>query len=233
MQTQVVGTETWAKILLGVVAALNALYLILTGSLKTYLEEKVKHLATKEDLQDLVKEVREKAIANKEGEITAIQNKLDLVVEQSNKIEKSNGEIKAQISSRQRMWELKKEVIYDVVKTTGRILHLLTLYSTKLQVFEGNKGGPGASQLASELLQLSESVKVEIGQMWQHEGIIGLHFEPRVSAAVRTVGVGAASLLSSLREILLAESLKKTSEFAGKCTDVANVLRGELLREDV
>jgi hypothetical protein len=55
------GMETWAKVLIGVMAALNALYLILTGYLKSYVEEKAKHLATKEDLQDLVKEVRDKS----------------------------------------------------------------------------------------------------------------------------------------------------------------------------
>jgi len=84
-----------------------------------------------------------------------------------------------------------------------------------------------------ELLQLSENVKDEIGKMWQHEGIIGLHFDPKVSAAVRTVGVGAATLLSSLRDNSLAESLEKTNRFAGECTEVAIVLKGELLREDV
>jgi len=203
------------------------------GYLKSYLSKKGENLATKEDLKTFVDQARQEAGAKKEAEITAIQNKLDTVVEQNRAIVQSSEEIKRQVSGRQRMWELRKEVIYDVVKTIGRLLHLLTVYATKLQAFQSDRGGAGAPQLVKELLQLTEEVKHEIGQMWQHEGIIGLHFEPRVSAAVRSVGVGAATLLGSLRETPLAESIQKTSQFAGQCTEVALVLKGELLREDV
>ena len=113
--------ETWAKVLIGVMAALNALYLILTGYLKSYVEEKAKHLATKEDLQDLVKEVRDKAIASKEGEITAIENKLDTVVGQNNRLVKSSEEIKSKILGRQRLWELKRETALDIMRAGGKL----------------------------------------------------------------------------------------------------------------
>jgi hypothetical protein len=106
------GMETWAKVLIGVMAALNALYLILTGYLKSYVEEKAKHLATKEDLQDLVKEVRDKAVASKEGEITAIENKLDTVVGQNNRLVKSSEEIKSKILGRQRL---------DIMRAGGKL----------------------------------------------------------------------------------------------------------------
>lgn len=113
--------ETWAKVLIGVMAALNALYLILTSYLKSYVEEKAKHLATKEDLQDLVKEVRDKAVASKEGEITAIENKLDTVVGQNNRLVKSSEEIKSKILGRQRLWELKRETALDIMRAGGKL----------------------------------------------------------------------------------------------------------------
>jgi hypothetical protein len=121
VQTQVVGMEMWAKILLGVVAALNALYLILTGSLKVYLEEKAKHLATKEDLKSLVEEVRQKAVATKEGEIVAIENKLETVVKQNNILVKSSEEIRSKIAGRQRFWELKRETALDIMRAEGKL----------------------------------------------------------------------------------------------------------------
>src|ERR1017187_4969620 len=81
------------------------------GYLKSYLSKKGENLATKEDLKTFVDQARQEAGAKKEAEITAIQNKLDTVVEQNRAIVQSSEEIKRQVSGRQRMWELRKEVI--------------------------------------------------------------------------------------------------------------------------
>jgi hypothetical protein len=98
------------------------------GFLHSYMSKKGENLATKEDLKLFVEKVRQEEGAKKEAEITAIQSKLDIVVEQNRAIVRSGEEIKDQISNRQRLWQLKLEAAYDVVKLHGVMTHIFTRF---------------------------------------------------------------------------------------------------------
>jgi hypothetical protein len=91
--------QTWMAISICITLALNAIAVVIAAFLKGYGTKKGENLATKEDLQDVVRQVRE--------------------------VTRTAEEIKSEISerswSRQKAWELKKEVIFDAVKGLSRM----------------------------------------------------------------------------------------------------------------
>lgn len=130
--------DTSAKVLIVVMAALNALGLIFAVYLKSYVGEKAKHFATKEDLQQLVREVRERAVASKEGEITGIQNKLDVVVEQNERLVRSSEVIRTDLSekssSRQRLRDMRREVAFKLVNLLGSLEQTMIAAMTEAEL---------------------------------------------------------------------------------------------------
>ncbi len=222
----------WTKILIGVMAALNALVLLLNAGIKKYVEKKAEHLATKEDLRELIEEVREKAVASKEGEITAIQNKLDIVVGQNERIVKSSEEIREKISSRQRMWELKREAAYDIVKEIGVLIHLHTLSGTQWEVFKEYADSTKGTEAMIEVKELEAQIKSSIGKFWQLEGIASILFETDVIVAVKNIGPASVALLSKINaKTSQADAIALVAEFAGVCGNTIYALQQELKKE--
>ena len=67
---------------------------------------------------------------SKRGEIAAIQTQLGTVVEQNKRIVEGTEQIKQEFSGRQRLWELKREAAYDVMKTIGAITEIFAAYGS-------------------------------------------------------------------------------------------------------
>jgi hypothetical protein len=225
--------ETWAKVLIVVMAALNGLVLLLNAGLKKYVEEKVTHLATKEDLADLVKEVREKAVASKEGEIAAIQNKLDTVVEQNRAIVLSSEEIKRQVSGRQRMWELKRELAHDILKITGSIGHLFTLISSASKTIrKPDTSEPYRLKLHNDLGPWQARFDESLEALWQLEATSQIYYDSRIAYALQRLTNAGAGLHATSVSDSDNDRLTARNEFTAVRTEVIGLLQEQLKADD-
>jgi hypothetical protein len=221
------------QVLLAVTAALSALAVVLNAGLKKYVEEKAKHLATREDLKQLVEEVRIKAVASKEGEITGIQNKLDIVVEQNNKIVTSTEVIKNEISTRQRMWELKRECAYDAVRTVGLLKGIMVAYqAARASIVEdrGKSGTAGAATLIAHLELARKRYRSTVETRWQLEGVMTLLFDDSVTDSLRKLGVSSGELVTAIERDVYnpEEAALKRDVFKDACFRLVEVLQTEL-----
>src|ERR1700737_4048132 len=106
----------------GILWLLSIIVAFVGGFLKSYMSKKGENLATKEDLKDLIVQVE--------------------------KVTRTQEEIKREISGKNRLWELKREVAYEVMKTTGVIGHLFVSINT---VYNSSRESELTSQQRSKL----------------------------------------------------------------------------------
>jgi hypothetical protein len=185
------------EVLLAVTVALSALAVILNAGLKSYIENKAKNLATKEDLKHLILEVREKAIASKEGEITGIQNKLDIVVEQNERLVRSSEEIKTDVSekssSRQRLRDMRREVAFKLMNLFGTLEEILVSATSEarrlhvLPLIEDHH--------LKELNEIYERYLKTLGQIAKVKGQVALVFDDPARELLLAVDSAAGGVI--------------------------------------
>ena len=164
--------QTWLVILNVVVVALNGILLTIvwvSGSFfKGYGMKKGEHVATTEDLQLILKEVKE--------------------------VTRTQEEIKRQISGRQRLWELKREIAYDILKTTGTIGHLFAVICSKSEtVLQPTTQQAYRLKLTDELSTLSVRFRESLETLWQLEGTSQIVYNIGIAYGLqRLVNAGAA-----------------------------------------
>jgi hypothetical protein len=95
--------ETWAVVLVCVTSGLNVIAAIFTAFFKGYAEKKGENLATKEDLQDVVSQMKAVTQATKEIE----------------------AKFADQTSSRNRLLEMRREVAFAAAKCLGNFDNVL------------------------------------------------------------------------------------------------------------
>jgi len=176
--------------------------LFLGGFLKSYMGKKGENLATKEDIEVLVEKVRRESQAMKEAEIVAIQNKLDTVVAQNQAIVRSSEEIKDQISSRQRTWELKREAAYDIMK-------LLATFSHVLASATGLSGSADNQSKQDAMMDTSRRHNECTESLWQLKGIAYLLFEKDLAELLGQTSAEGTQLMRMAMSGLPTDALMK------------------------
>jgi hypothetical protein len=125
------------------------------------------------------------------GKIRAVQRKLTQVVEQNTRIAEGTEQIKQQISSEYRLWELRREAAYDVVKIMGTMSELLGAHAAAFSAWKSHEGEKGYEEYTegqkTDVMALRARYRTAIENLWQLEGIASLLFEQGIFDQLQNV----------------------------------------------
>jgi hypothetical protein len=184
--------------------------------------KKGENLATKEDLEDALEKVRRETQTMKEAEIVAIQNKLDTVVKQNEAIVRSSEEIREQISSRQRMWELKREAAYDIMKLLASFSHVLAAAVAA----SGYKANDKADAIRKDT---DRRHRENTEKLWQLKSISFLLFGPNLADLLGQISAASTRLMTRAAEHSEKDSLlEQMVIFENLQKEITALLRREL-----
>ena len=216
--------------------ALNGVLMFLLWTSKSFFKEyggeKGRHLATMEGLEEALKKVQLETMTTKEAEIMGIQNKLDLVVEQNDRIVKSSEQIKDSVSNRRRIWELKREAAYDVMKICGTLSHTFAVLESAWGAARKTpESNPHYVKMLEEVLKLQDRFTTTIESLWQLEGIMTLWFGESILQHLRGISGTSSELLSALNTSTNEDVKIKLQAFMAMRLKITILLQEELQKE--
>lgn len=155
------------------------------------------------------------SLFSKWGEITAIQTRIDTVVEQSGRIVESTETIKKELLeetwAKQRRWELKRDTALDLMRVFGEIQQLVNTIFHDLRpgesqediknIFEaqGQAAAVDAVQRrVEEQKRLANEYLLSMRKFWQVKGTIGMVFSKEIPELMNRVQNALAHLISLL-----------------------------------
>lgn len=199
--------QTWLAIANVVVVVLNGILLaivLVSGSFfKGYGMKKGERVATTEDLQLILKEVKE--------------------------VTRTQEEIKRQISGRQRLWELKREIAYDILKTTGTIGHLFAVICSKSEtVLQPTTQQAYRLKLTDELSTLSVRFTESLETLWQLEGTSQIVYDIGIAYGLQRLANAGAALHTAAISSSKEEQSKAQTKFIQVRVEVTELLQAQL-----
>jgi hypothetical protein len=112
---------------------------------KSYWTEKGKNLATYEDIKTLLAEERGKAYEQEKGKRLATHEDIQNVLAEVRSVTRETESIKAQIGSdlwtRQRVWEQKREIYSNLLKSSDLVLNSILEFIKQITLKEALAGG--------------------------------------------------------------------------------------------
>jgi hypothetical protein len=183
---------------LTIVVFVNVAAITFTAFFKGYGAKKGENLATHEDIQKLVDQVRAVTAATEE--------------------------IKAQVSSEQREWELKKEVLFEAVRDMATLQHAAWRVASLSAVARRN---PNSENAIRSRLEAATELNVAISAFWKSHTLIDITFGADVSG-----GFGA---LGAKLDALGRTPATETEEIEEKIKEITGLLEGlsVLIRKDI
>jgi hypothetical protein len=188
------GLEQGILWILSVMAAL-----FVGGFLKSYMGRKGENLATHEDIQKLVDQVRAVTAATEE--------------------------IKAQISNEQREWNLKRDVLFEAVKDITALHHSASKVAALTSIHARN---PDAEWVERQRQKANEEVTAAIGEFWKAHTLVTIACGPEVTNGFGKVR-DAVETLGRLRANDNEQILVHTREINVLLNDLAGLIRKDLL----
>lgn len=173
------------------------------GFLKSYMGKKGENVATREDLKHLIVQVE--------------------------KVTRTQEEIKQEISGKNRLWELKREVAYDVMKTTGVIGHLFVMINGVYNSSRESELTPQRrSKLQDDLKDSEATFKESLERLWGLEGTSHLVFDETVVGIVRKLINSSVALLAAASSPFETDRIKSTDAFGRDRGEANLAFRNEL-----
>lgn len=199
--------QTWLVVLNVVVVVLNGALLAIvwvSGSFfKGYGTKKGERLATSEDLQLILNEVKE--------------------------VTRTQEDIKRQISGRQRMWELKREIAYDILNTTGTMGHLFAiLCSSTRAALEPSTPQSYRVTLTDELSTSNVRFRECLEKLWQLEGTSLIVYDVRVAYGLQRLVNAGAALQTTGNSDSKEQQSKAQTQFINARVEVIELLQEQL-----
>jgi hypothetical protein len=203
--------ETWQAVLVMVIGALNVVALLFNSFFKSYAEKKGENLATKEDLKDVVDQVKRVTLTTEE--------------------------IKSEISQRdwseQRSWDMKRDTAIDIMKTYGTLLQTsIALLEAAVREERAYETGDqdNKRRMHAEYAAAYKEYAAAMAFFWQVEEIAKLIFSTEVAADLNTVkesfNAVVVRIVDNAREAARSDSLFK--DLRKQQEALSRAIRGEL-----
>jgi DNA-binding cell septation regulator SpoVG len=226
-----IALSPWTTLWILILSVANILALVFTAFFRGYGTKRGEDFATKENLKDAIEQVRQETQAAKEAEIAAIQGKLDIVVAQNDRLVRSSEQIKDEISSRQRIWELRREVAYDLIKTLGTLSHLFPDLGSAWFAFRGITSATEEKNKAyNNVIRLQDKFKAGVETLWQLQGVASLLFDDTVVLKITDAINGANGLFASANSKTDEEKKVGLRPFLEARMELTTLLQKELTR---
>lgn len=187
---QMIGPTTWA---LSVIVAL-----LVGGFLKSYTSNKGENLATHEDIEKLVEQVR--AVTN------------------------ATEKIKAAISTEQREWNLKREVLFEAVRDMATLQHAAWKVAS-ISAMAKRTSSEHVRHLKSDA---SSELNIAISAFWKSRTLVDITFGQEVSRGFLEIGgkLDALGRLSATDEEDIVEHVNQIREMLD---GLSELIRGDIL----
>jgi len=177
----------------------NVLAITFTAFVKGYGAKKGENWATHEDIQKLVDQVRAVTAATEE--------------------------IKAQISSEQREWNLKKEVLFEAVRDMGTLQHAAWKFASRSAMSRRN---PENENIMRSMNEAMVDLNIAISAFWKSHTLIDITFGEDVSKGFADLGAKLDSLgrLKSTEADQIVERIQDIRDFLRR---LASLIRKDIL----
>lgn len=174
-----------------------------------------------------------KSYMGKKGERKALDEDLQLILREVREVTHTQEDIKKQISGRQRLWELKREIAYDILKTSGTLSHLfVVICSANQTVRDPNISDEYRSKLMNDLLGLNQRFQDSLEMFWQLEGTSQIVYDLRIAYRLQRLANAGAALHTVSLSPSKEEHDKARTDFINVRTEIIQVLQ-EQLKADV
>jgi hypothetical protein len=167
----------------------------------------------------------------KRGEILAIQGKLDTVVKQNNRLTLEAEEIKRQVSSRQRIWELKRETAYDVMKLCATLnMIFVNVQAGSMHLSDPQIDGGTRLNIRQQLRSIHERFVSKTEELWQLQGLTRLLFDEVIIDGLLQVSRSSTDFMnaSQAEGITPNELLTKMAAFERAHQTLAALFQSDL-----
>jgi hypothetical protein len=177
---------------------------------------------------------------SKSGEISAMNDKIEQVVEQNKRIKESTEEIHSKISQRdwsiQRRWEMQRDVAIEVMRmfatllrSASRLYELTAYYDRMVAGKQDITKGP-AKEIDDEWSAAREATFAHITSYWGWEEVSRLVFSEKVQSCMRAVRFEYKQLTAAIwgHEVTEDKLSKDLDALQAKQDALWRVLRTEL-----